>query len=166
MERGDVDHKNWCIIREAQDRLHRTIKNTGLAVILELGEYGNIHPLDKRPVGDRLCLQALYHVYNTIDGDVAYGGMYKSHVVTNGGILVYFDYLPDGFNITGELNNFEISGSDGKYFPAEVKVYDNKLFLTSSEVKYPVHARYLWTNYAEVHLFSKRSGIPLAPFNF
>jgi sialate O-acetylesterase len=166
MERGDVDHQNWCIIRQAQDRVHRTIKRTGLAVTLDLGEYGNIHPLDKLPVGDRLCLQALYHVYHTIDGNLAYGGMYKSHVVTNGGILVSFDYLPDGFNVTGDLTNFEISSSDGKYYPAEVKVCDNRLFLTSSEVKYPVHARYLWTNYAEVHLFSKYSGIPVAPFNF
>jgi sialate O-acetylesterase len=166
MERGDVDHQNWCIIRQAQDRVHRTIKRTGLAVTLDLGEYGNIHPLDKLPVGDRLCLQALYHVYHTIDGNLAYGGMYKSHVVTNGGILVSFDYLPDGFNVTGDLTNFEISSSDGKYYPAEVKVCDNRLFLTSSEVKYPVHARYLWTNYAEVHLFSKYSSIPVAPFNF
>ncbi len=166
MERGDVDHKNWCIIREAQARVHRTIKNTGLAVILELGEYGNIHPVDKKPVGERLCLQALHHVYNSLEADLAYGGMYKAHVVTNGGILVYFDYAPEGFNITGSLDDFEISGEDGKYYPAEVKLYDNRVFLSSSEVKYPVHARYLWTNYTEIHIFSKKSGIPLAPFNF
>lgn len=166
MERGDTDHKNWCVIRQAQDRVHRTIKNTGLAVILEHGEYGNIHPTNKLPVAERLFLQAMYHVYHRIDSNLAYGGLYKSHVITNGGILVNFDYITHGFNVTGELSNFEISSSDGVYYPADVKIYDNKIFLSSKEVKYPVHARYLWTNYAEIHLYSNDSGIPVAPFNF
>lgn len=166
MERGDVDHKNWCIIREAQDRVHRTVKNTGLAVILEHGEYGNIHPTNKIPVAERLFLQAMYHVYHNIDGNLAYGGLYKSHVITNGGILVNFDYINNGFKVTGELSNFEISSSDNKYYPAEVKIYDNKIFLFSDKVKYPIHARYLWTNYTKIHLFSNDSGIPVAPFKF
>lgn len=167
MERGDVDHYNWCVIREAQERVHKNIKNTGLAVTLELGEYGNIHPLNKKPVGERLCLQALHHVYHQIDAYHAYGGLYKSHVITKDGILVYFDYINDGFNVTGDLINFEISGSDGKYYPAQVRVYNNEIFLYSHEVRYPVHARYLWTNYSkDINIFSKTSGIPLAPFNF
>ncbi len=166
MERGDVDHQNWCVIREAQERVHKTVKNTGLAVILELGEYGNIHPIDKQPVGERLCLQALHHVYHTLDGDSAYGGLYKSHVITDGGILINFEYLNGGFNVTGNLDGFEISGCDKKYHLADVKIRGNSLFLSSGDVKYPVHARYLWTNYAKIHLFSKTSGIPLAPFNF
>ena len=66
MERGDENRTNWAVIREAQMRMHRTVKNTGIAVISECGEYGNIHPVDKRPVGERLELQALCHVYGKI----------------------------------------------------------------------------------------------------
>lgn len=166
MERGDTDHKNWCIIRQAQCRIHQNIKNTGLAIILELGEFGNIHPINKQPVGERLCLQALYHVYHKIDGNLAYGGLYKSHTITNEGILIDFDYIQNGFKITGDLDSFEIASYDKKYHKAEVKIYDNKIFLYSKKVEYPVHARYLWTNYTEIHLFSSDSGIPVAPFNF
>lgn len=167
MERGDVDHFNWCVIREAQERVHKTIKNTGLAVTLELGEYGNIHPLDKKPVGERLCLQALYHVYDKIDGSLAYGGLYKSHTIIDGGILVEFEYISNGFKITGDLTGFEISSYDRKYHKAEVQIYENKIFLYSKDVKYPVHARYLWTNYTkDINIFNKTSDIPLAPFNF
>jgi len=166
IERGAEDSKNWCVIRDAQMKVHNTIKNTGIAVTLELGEYGNIHPLNKKPVGQRLALQALYHVYHKIDENSAYGATYKSHIVTGNGILVEFNHVCDGFNITGELANFEIASKDGKYYPAEVKVFDNKIFLHSSKVKYPVHARYLWTNYSDVNIYTKGNHIPLAPFNF
>ena len=48
----------WSKLREAQMRVYQTVKNTGIAVILDCGEYCNIHPVDKHPVGHRLALQA------------------------------------------------------------------------------------------------------------
>ena len=54
----DPDYKHWAKIRSAQMRAYRTVKNTGMAVILDCGELDNIHPTDKKPVGERLCLQA------------------------------------------------------------------------------------------------------------
>ena len=60
---ADEDRKNWCLIREAQEKVFRTIKNTGLAVILDCGEFNEIHPKDKEQVGHRLYLQAMNLVY-------------------------------------------------------------------------------------------------------
>ncbi|MDE6709947.1 MAG: sialate O-acetylesterase, partial [Oscillospiraceae bacterium] len=59
MNEGDEDFKHWCKIREAQMRVHQTTANTGIAVILDRGEFNNIHPIDKEPVGERLALQAM-----------------------------------------------------------------------------------------------------------
>lgn len=164
INRGEEDRKHWCLIREAQMRVHRTTANTGLAVALDCGEYGNIHPLDKQPVGERLELQALYHVYHKISADKAYGAIYKAAEYTDNGMLLSFDYAEDGFEVKGEKPlGFEIAGVDKKYFPAEVEIKGNKLLVSSKEVKTPVYARYNWVNYGEVTVFSK-NGLPLAPF--
>ena len=164
MNEGDEDFKHWCKIREAQMRVHQTTANTGIAVILDRGEFNNIHPIDKEPVGERLALQAMYHVYGKISADEAYGAIYKSHEYTDGGMLVSFDHASDGFDVKGEkIVGFEVAGKNRKYQPAEAEIRGDKIFVRSAEVAEPVYLRYNWTNYGEVTVYSK-NGIPLAPF--
>ncbi|MDE7303201.1 MAG: sialate O-acetylesterase, partial [Oscillospiraceae bacterium] len=160
----DEDFKHWCKIREAQMRVHQTTANTGIAVILDRGEFNNIHPIDKEPVGERLALQAMYHVYGKISADEAYGAIYKSHEYTDGGMLLSFDHAGDGFDVKGEkIVGFEVAGKNKKYQPAEAEIRGDKIFVRSAEVAEPVYLRYNWTNYGEVTVYSK-NGIPLAPF--
>ena len=164
MNEGDEDFKHWCKIREAQMRVHQTTANTGIAVILDRGEFNNIHPIDKEPVGERLALQAMYHVYGKISADEAYGAIYKSHEYTDGGMLVSFDHASDGFDVKGEkIVGFEVAGKNKKYQSAEAEIRGDKIFVRSAEVAEPVYLRYNWTNYGEVTVYSK-NGIPLAPF--
>lgn len=164
MNEGDEDFKHWCKIREAQMRVHQTTANTGIAVILDRGEFNNIHPIDKEPVGERLALQAMYHVYGKISADEAYGAIYKSHEYTDGGMLLSFDHAGDGFDVKGEkIVGFEIAGKNRKYQSAEAEIRGDKIFVRSAEVAEPVYLRYNWTNYGEVTVYSK-NGIPLAPF--
>ncbi|MGN0675648.1 MAG: sialate O-acetylesterase [Oscillospiraceae bacterium] len=164
LNRGEADRKNWCLIREAQMRVHLTTKNTGIAVILDKGEYGNIHPTDKEPVGVRLALQALYHVYGKISADEAYGAVYKSCEYVDEGMLLSFEHSADGFELRdAKAVGFEIAGNDKKFCPAAAQLRGDKIFVSSHEVTEPVYLRYNWTNYGEVTVFSK-NGIPLAPF--
>ena len=164
MNEGDEDFKHWCKIREAQMRVHQTTANTGIAVILDRGEFNNIHPIDKEPVGERLALQAMYHVYGKISADEAYGAIYKSHEYTDGGMLVSFDHASDGFDVKGEkIVGFEVAGKNRKYQSAEAEIRGDKIFVRSAEVAEPVYLRYNWTNYGEVTVYSK-NGIPLSPF--
>lgn len=95
----DKDQKNWLIIREEQMKVHKTIKNTGLAVILDCGEFDNIHPLDKETVGFRLAMQALYHVYGKILK--AYGPIYKEFKYIDHGIELTFENSEDGIVVKG-----------------------------------------------------------------
>ena len=65
-------------------RAYKTVKNTGIAVISDCGEFNEIHPKNKVPVGERLCLQAEKLFYGM---DVkAFGPIYKSLEYKNGGI--------------------------------------------------------------------------------
>lgn len=162
MYKNNVDIKHWCKIREAQMRAYKTIKNTGIAVITECGEYDNIHPTNKNPVGERLYLQALYHAYNDKNVD-AFGPIYSSHIYRDEGIELLFDYAENGFDIKGEPDGFEVAGTDKVFYKAEAEVKGSDVFISAKEVKAPKYARYAWTNYMEVKMFGK-NGIPLAPF--
>lgn len=158
---GDEDRKNWSLIREAQEKAFRTIKNTGLAVILDCGEFNEIHPKDKEPVGHRLFLQAMAVVYGDTELK-AFAPLYKSHIVKDGGIEISFNYA-EGFKLKGEKCGFEISGIDGEYKPADFEIKGDKLFVFSKEVENPINVRYEWTNYGEVTLYGDND-LPVAPF--
>ena len=155
------DTKNWCLIREAQLRAFNTVKNTGIAVILDCGEFNNLHPLDKKTVGERLCLQAEKLVYGK-DVD-AFGPLYRSYTVSGGRMTVSLDYAKGMTAKDGRLTSFELAGEDKKFFPAEAVIEGESLVLTSAEVAKPVYARYAWGNFPEYSVFGA-NGIPLAPF--
>jgi len=159
----DQDLKNWCLIREAQMNTYQTVKNTGIAVILDCGEFNEIHPKNKKPVGERLALQALYHVYDKKKEKEAYGPIYLSYEIKDKGIEVSFDYSQDGFEVKSEASEFEIADENGIYYPAEYEIKDSKIFVFSDQVKNPSAVRYCWTNYGEVPIFGKNT-LPLAPF--
>ena len=159
----DPDYKHWCRIREAQDRVYRKLRHTGLAVIPDCGELDNIHPKDKSQVGHRLCLQALYEVYGLTGAEEACAPMFDSSYVTGNALTVLLRNAADGLRLTGEPCGFELAGEDGVYHPAKAAFEKNLITLTSATVPAPRYARYAWTNYMEVTVFGM-NGLPLAPF--
>lgn len=160
----DPDTKSWCLIREAQMKAYRTLKNTGIAVIIDCGQFHEIHPTGKKPVGERLALQALCQVYRLIPEEKAFGPVYRDFLYRDKGMEISFLYAQDGFLLKGELSGFEIAGADGVFYPARAEITENNtIFLSAEEVERPFMARYLWTNYGEVLLFGA-NGLPAAPF--
>lgn len=174
-------------------QVFETVKNTGIAVTLDLGEFNEIHPKEKETVGERLALQAMWLVYDLYTKKRAFGPVFKDAVQCGGELLVRFDFAEDGFeirtdNIPGRTVStavgdekskstensspltssagFEIAGADRKFVPAEA-VRDagqkNILWLSAEGVDKPVYARYCWTNFGEVNYFGK-NGLPMAPF--
>lgn len=156
------DH--WCIIREAQMRLHKELKNTGLAVAMDLGEYNNIHPVHKTQVGQRLALQALYHVYGKCEKLKAYGPIYESHKLQGNALLLSLENSEKGLvQKETEVSGFEVAGEDGIFFPADVEIQENKLLVSAKAVPSPVKVRYLWVDYGICSIYGS-NGLPLAPF--
>lgn len=158
---GDIDKKNWCIIREAQEKVYKTINNTGLAVIIDCGEFNEIHPKDKVPVGHRLYLQAMRTAYGDTN-PACCAPMYKSHIINGSRIDVTVDTAAP-LIVKGERTGFEIAGIDGIYRPADFEINGSIISIFSDDVSEPSGARYLWTNYGGVAVFDG-NGLPLAPF--
>lgn len=158
----DTDYKHWCKIREAQHRVADTLKNTEMAVILDCGEFDNIHPTDKLPVGQRLANLALKR-YGLCGSDIADAPMYESAVVNGDVMTITLKNAADGLVCNGAPLGFELAGADKQFVPADAEFIENTVRLRAKAVSVPLYARYAWTNYMVVNVFGK-NGLPLAPF--
>lgn len=161
--RDHEEDKSWCLLREAQMNTYKTIKNTGIAVIADCGEYNEIHPKDKRQVGYRLALQALFQVYGQIGQEHAFGPVFRTHVPREKELELHFDYCQGGFEVRSDISAFEIAEDGEHYYPAQFRIQGEKIILWSEQVERPTVARYCWSNYCDVPLFG-HNGLPLAPF--
>ncbi len=155
------DGDSWSLIREAQMRVFNTIKNTGIAVLADCGDRDNIHPADKKPVGHRFAAQAMNLVYGGCDG--ASSPTVKAAIWRGNTVELRFDNAPGGFVIKGEPEGFEICGEDRIFCPACADICGENIFLSCDRIPNPTEVRYLWKNYAEVHIFNGFE-LPLAPF--
>lgn len=90
----------WGGIRRAQDKICRTVKNTSLTVITDCGNKKNIHPTDKRTVGERLAENTLRDIYG-LSGHNGNGARLRAYEVVcrdgHAGIMLHFDGAEDGF---------------------------------------------------------------------
>lgn len=151
----------WPWLREAQAAALK-LPNTGMAVTLDVGDPVDIHPTDKKPVGERLALAALKLAY-------------RRDVDASGPVVEKARAMPPAFQLifraTGgglELREaaepaFFIAGADRKFFPARAVVSGETIKLTSDLVPVPVAARYAWAANPPAVLFG-RHGLPAAPF--
>jgi sialate O-acetylesterase len=156
---GDSD---WAELREAQS-MTLSLPNTGMAVIIDIGEAGDIHPKNKQDVGKRLALNALAKVY---DKDVVYSGpIFKSMRLKDGKIALSFNHVDGGLMTpSGEpLKGFAIAGADKKFVWANAEINGKRILVWSDDVKEPVAVRYAWAINPECNLFNS-VGLPASPF--
>ncbi len=144
------------------------VKNTGMAVTVDIGNTKDIHPKNKQEVGRRLALWALTKDYGRDVG--VYSGPLLSKVDQSEGkgrITVHFHKDTTGGLKASDgkpLSHFEVAGKDGKWHPAKATiVYGDHLIVSSDAVKQPVHVRYGWNELAEPNLVN-RAGLPASPF--
>ena len=148
-------------IREAQ-RISLSVKNSGMASTIDIGNNKNIHPANKVDVGNRLALWAFKNIYGK--DVVCSGPLYKSQEIKGNTIYISFDYA-DGLNAKGgTLKGFEIAGKDGKFFPATATIEDGKVKVSSSSVSAPVSARYLWSDCVDQATLYNGAGLPASSF--
>ncbi len=152
---------NWAELREQQRQVSLKVPNTGLAVIIDLGEWNDIHPLNKKSVGDRLALQALKVADKK--NIIADGPVYQSMKVEGNKIMLSFKTGTDDFTPVSELKGFAIKGKDGKYEWAKAKIEGNKIILWNDNISNPVSVRYDWADNPDGNLKNK-TGLPASPF--
>jgi sialate O-acetylesterase len=159
---SEPGESNWAELREAQLHTAQTVKNTGMAVITDVGEENDIHPKAKEPVGYRLALHALAMTY---DQDLVHSGPELSRLRTDGDRAVLsFKSVGQGLEARGgELKGFAVAGPDRKWVNAQARIEGNTVVVTAPGVSNPVAVRYGWANYPLGNLWNK-DGLPATPF--
>ena len=141
------------------------VPNTGMVVTIDLGEWNDIHPLDKKDVGDRLALAAEHLAYG--DKTVVYSGpSYQSYKIEGDKIILTFSNTGSGLTVkgSGDLYYFAVAGADKKYFWAKAVIDGNTVTVHSDRVKNPLYVRYAWADNPEGANLYNTEGLPASPF--
>jgi len=164
----------WGMLREAQLST-LSMPKTGMAVTIDLGTVGNIHPPYKREVAHRLALAAQHVAY---DKELVYSGpTYKSMTVKENTIRISFTNVGGGLTLettpvsgrditpapTDELITFQIAGKDKQWHAAQAKIDGEEVVVSSTEVASPVAVRYGWDPPPVCNLYNKEH-LPASPF--
>jgi sialate O-acetylesterase len=157
----DKNPDAWAVLRESQDKT-LALPKTGMAVAIDIGESHDIHPKNKQEVGRRLALAAEGIAYGR---KIEYmGPTFKSLRADAGTLHLRFTHTAGGLVVRGQsLMGFAIAGEDQQFFPADAKIVDNEVVLSSSHVPKPVAARYAWADDPQCNLYNK-VGLPAPPF--
>ncbi len=136
--------------------------NTGMAITIDIGESGNIHPKNKQDVGERLGLAARHVAYG--EDVVSSGPVYRSARIADNEVILTFDHIGSGLVARdGELREFTIASEDGQFSPARAEIKGDTVVVSSEQVLEPVAVRYAWTSDPRGNLYN-REGLPASPF--
>lgn len=154
---------NWGFLREAQTKT-LSLPNTAMAVTIDVGNPTNIHPQQKKEVGDRLAAGALKTVYGKTKL-IAGGPQLKSFSIQGNKVILEFTNTGTGLMIKGkELKHFAIAGADKKFVWADAVIKGNSIIVSGKTVIKPVAVRYAWANSPiDANLYNKE-GFPAIPF--
>lgn len=153
----------WARIREAQLNTFKTTPNTALAVTYDVGEWNDIHPLNKKAVAQRLFLGARKMVYGE---KVTHSGpVYKDMKIEGDKIVISFTETGRGLMAKGgTLKHFAIAGEDKQFVWAEAVIRGNKVVVSSKSVKNPVAVRYAWSDNPDEANLCNKEGLLASPF--
>jgi sialate O-acetylesterase len=157
-------NSDWAELRESQTYALQ-LPHTGMAVAIDIGEAGNIHPKNKQEVGKRLALLALSDTYKK-DVDAKYPTV-SSITFAENRVTVQIEpsSLLQKVNANAPIRGFAIAGQDSVFYWAEnVLLADNTIIVSSSKVKNPIAVRYAWSKNPGTLNLRNQAGLPLAPF--
>ena len=153
----------WAGLRESQLR-SLSVPNTAMVVAIDLGEWNDIHPDNKKTVGERLALAAEKLAYGE---NIIYSGpLFKSSKVEGNKITISFSSIGSGLmtNDSEELSEFAIAGADKKFVWAKAKIEGDKIIVWNDAVVSPMYVRYAWADDpVNPNLFNKEE-LPASPF--
>ncbi|MFH1496672.1 MAG: sialate O-acetylesterase [Verrucomicrobiota bacterium] len=175
---------SWAALRESQAQA-LNLPNTGMAVLIDLGEAQDIHPRNKADVGERLARIALAKTYGQ---DMEYSGpVYESMQVNGKTVELTFTHVGGGLvakpvpatytlsslskrseplirnSPESELEGFALCGKEHHWVWANAKIEGGKVLVWSDAVDQPVAVRYNWGGNPNGNLYNA-GGLPAVPF--
>ena len=157
------EESSWAELRESQLKaLHNS--NTAMTVNIDLGEWNDIHPDNKKDVGERMALAGLKLAY---DEDLVFSGpIYENATVEDGKVILNFKHTGSGLvsNDGESLSEFALAGEDGKFVWANAKIEGDRVVVWSDEIPEPKYLRYAWADNPDNPNLYNKEGLPASPF--
>jgi sialate O-acetylesterase len=164
---GDMNYlpseSKWARLRESQLKT-LSVPNTAMAVTIDLGEWNELHPDNKKDIGLRLALAAQKIAYGE---NIVYSGpLYQSAAIDGNKIIISFTHIGSGLiSIDGEeLSQFAIAGADKKFVWAKATIDGDKVIVWSDNITSPMYVRYAWADNPDGANLYNKEGLPASPF--
>ncbi|MDR0910657.1 MAG: sialate O-acetylesterase [Spirochaetaceae bacterium] len=178
---GNDTFGDWASLREAQTACLE-IPDTGMACALDAGEWNDLHPLNKKTIGERLALAAIEYFDKSSDNSP--GPLLQDAHIESGALILNFIHCDGGLEIRspvatpggGVLEHPDamrlvshpyliIKDAEGKIEKRPVgRTSPNQLVADASGLKPPLSAYYAWANNPVGRFFYSDAGLPMLPF--
>ena len=164
-DQPDSTLADYAFFREAQERVS-TLANTGMVITMDVGEARNLHPLNKKPVGERLAATALNREYG-FASIVDRGPQYRCLEIRGREAVIHWE--PG--TVSGGLRTrdgkapayFTMAGEDHVFYPAQARIVGDEVVVSCDRVRRPAAVRYAFTNFPVTNL-ENGAGWPVVPF--
>lgn len=152
----------WAALRDAQLK-SLSVPNTAMTVGIDVGEWNDIHPDNKKTVGERLALAAQKLVHH--ENITASGPLFQSATIEGNKIIISFTNVGSGLKVNDEedLREFAVADVDKKFVWANAKIVGDKIEVSNTNIASPVYVRYAWADNPNVNFYNKE-GLPASPF--
>ena len=152
----------WCLVREGQLKALQ-LPQTGMAIAVDIGESGNIHPKNKQEVGRRLALWALGTVYGKKVPSIS-GPLPEVPEFRTKDVVLRFTHTEGGLTAkNGALKGFVIAGTDREWLPGQARIEGEAVIVSNPAITKPVAIRYAWKDNPDCNLYNG-AGLPASPF--
>ena len=91
------------------------------------------------------------------------GPLPDGHAIESGRVVLRFKHARGLRSSGGPLTGFEITGDGKNWHPAEAKIVDERVIVSSPQVETPLAVRYAWENDPKCNLVNA-AGLPATPF--
>jgi sialate O-acetylesterase len=155
---------DWAQMRQSQLKALE-LTNTGMAVAIDAGEWNDIHPLNKKEIGERLALWTEHLAYG--DNQIVYAGpLVKSANLKANQVILRFDHVGKGLVTIDKLPlyHFAIAGADKKYVWAQAKIEGDSVIVWNDSITEPRAVRYAWADNPRGANLYNIDGLPASPF--
>lgn len=160
---SSIDRPSWPWFRDSQRKMLYDIPHTGMAVSSDHGDSLDVHPRNKKPIGERLGRWALNSAYGHKQVTPS-GPLFRSVEFRNGAAYLTFDYGEGLHSSDGKsIRTFEIAEIDGLFEPAVAEVEGNRLKVYNKNIQNPRYVRYGWQPFTRANLVNG-AGLPASTF--
>lgn len=165
---GISNRSRWPEFRESQKRLGERIEKVAMAVIIDIGDSLDVHPKEKKTVGERLSLIALAKTYAF---NLSYSGpVLEKYEIKSNKVYLYFNHANQLKPKSGnEIKGFSLVGYN-KAGTEELIVEVEKITINGTTITLEIPSylqltriNYGWLPFPSCNLVNE-SDLPGSPF--